>query len=104
MIDAPPKSLGLVVLLVFLTFTAFYAESFVLTHFSHEHDHNGAGDGCALCSEIEQVMMLLEGFGRVIGAIFTAVIITYINKIILKSAVVYGTSPTPVMLKVRLNS
>jgi hypothetical protein len=104
MIHAPPKSLGLVVLLVFLTFTAFYAESFVLTHLSHEHDHNGANGGCALCFEIEMVIMLLEGFGRVIGAVFAVATIAYIKKFTPKPIVFYGITPTQVALKVRLNS
>jgi hypothetical protein len=104
MTRVPSKTLRLIVLLAFLMFTGFYAETFVLTHISHEHDHDGADGGCALCSEIETAVMLLEGFGRVAGVILAAAAIAYIKKFTLKPAVIYDTPLTPVALKIRINS
>jgi hypothetical protein len=90
--------------MVFMVFTAFYAESFIFTHLEHEHDHNGAGGCCSLCSEIELVLMLLEGFERIACIILAAVGIACITRRVPVPAAVYGVVPTPVTLKVRLNS
>jgi hypothetical protein len=100
----PPRKPCLVLLLAFLTFTAFYAESFIFTHLEHEHDHDGADGCCSLCSEIETVIMLLEGFGRIAGLALAAVVIACIKECSPKPAVAYGIPPTPVALKVRINS
>jgi hypothetical protein len=104
MTHALSRKPGLVILLAFLTFTAFYAESFVLTHLEHEHDHDGADGCCSLCSEIETVIMLLEGFGRIVCAVLAAAIIVCIKTFTPKPAAAYGIPPTPVALKVRMNS
>jgi hypothetical protein len=41
MVRAPLKKAGMIVLLAFLAFTAFYAEPFVFTRRAHEHDRHG---------------------------------------------------------------
>ncbi|MDR0639794.1 MAG: hypothetical protein LBG27_12995 [Spirochaetaceae bacterium] len=97
------KKVGMIVLLMFLTFTAFYAEAFVFTNIEHEHDHDGTGGCCSLCSEIEQVLMLLEGFGRMVCAVFAAWGIIYGAKRASGAAAVYRAVPTLLALKVRLN-
>jgi hypothetical protein len=98
------KRSGLVVLFVFLTFTAFYAESFVFTHLEHEHDHDGTGGSCSLCFEIELVLMLLEGFERIACIALIASLAAYGKKLVLPPIPVYAAAITPVTLKVRLNS
>jgi hypothetical protein len=103
MIRAPLKKAGIIILLAFLTFTAFYAESFVFTRLGHEHDHHGADGGCSLCSELEQVLLLFEGLGRIGCAVFAAVCITCGIKRVLGMATVYRAGPTLLALKVRLN-
>jgi hypothetical protein len=104
MIHAPSRKPGLVLLFAFLTFTAFYAESFIFTHLEHEHDHDGADGCCALCSEIEIVIMLLEGFGRIACAVLAAAIVAHIQVLSPKPIAACGIPPTPVTLKVRMNS
>jgi hypothetical protein len=104
MTRAPSGKPGLVLLLAFLTFTAFYAESFVLAHLEHEHDHDGADGCCSLCSELETVIMLLEGFGRIGCAVLAAALVARLKTFSPKPAAACGIPPTPVALKVRMNS
>jgi hypothetical protein len=97
------RKVGTVVLPAFLAFTAFYAESFVFAHFDHEHDHDGADGSCSLCSELERVILLVEGLGRMACAVFAAFGVFLGAKPIAAMAAVYRAVPTLLALKVRLN-
>jgi hypothetical protein len=103
MVRVPLKKAGMIVLLAFLTFTVFYAESFVFTYLDHEHDHDGADGCCSLCSELEQVLLLFEGFGRMACAVFIALSVIYGTKRVSGMAAAYRAVPTLLALKVRLN-
>jgi hypothetical protein len=97
------KKVGTIVLPAFLAFTAFYAESFVIAHLDHEHDHDGADGTCSLCSELERVILLVEGLGRIACAVFAAFGAFHSAKPIAAMAAVYRAGPTLLALKVRLN-
>ena len=45
---------ALAFLLCFLM-VALLSEAFILTHANHQHDHLGAGGGCAVCAQIQSI-------------------------------------------------
>jgi hypothetical protein len=98
------KPLLLIVLTVYLGFTAFFAENFILTHLNHDHDHDGAGGCCSICYEMELAQLLLEGLGSVGIILSVAGLITYAKECIRKPSLMYPMVLTPIALKVRLNT
>jgi hypothetical protein len=98
------KPLFLIILLLYAVFTAFLEASFIFTHLYHAHDHNGAGESCSVCYEIEAAQLLLEGLGRIGMTLFVAGLVAYAKKTIKKPALTAPAVITPVTLKVRLNT
>jgi hypothetical protein len=98
------KPLFLIILLLYVAFTAFFEESFIFTHLYHAHDHNGAGESCSVCYEIEAAQLLFEGLGRIGITLFAAGLVAYVKKNIKKPALTAYAVLTPVTLKVRLNT
>jgi hypothetical protein len=98
------EPLFLIVLLLYAAFTAFFEESFIFTHLCHAHDHNGAGESCSVCYEIERAQLLLEGLGRIGVMLFVAGLVAYAKKPVKKPALTVFAALTPVALKVRLNT
>jgi small-conductance mechanosensitive channel len=100
----PQKHFLLIVLMAYLAFAAFFAESFIFTHLHHEHDHDSAEGTCSVCNEIELAQFLLEGLGHIGVILCVAGFITHAKKYIKKIVLIYLAAITPVALKVRLNS
>jgi hypothetical protein len=98
------KPLLLIVLMVYLVFTAFFAENFICPHLDHDHDRDGAGGCCSVCYEIELAQVLLEGLGRIGIILCAACLITYTKERIKKPALLYLMVLTSIALKVRLNT
>ncbi|MDR0374361.1 MAG: hypothetical protein LBH85_01375 [Treponema sp.] len=98
------KPLFLIILLLYAAFTVFFEESFIFTHLCHAHDHNGVGESCSVCYEIERAQLLLEGLGRIAVALFVAILVAYAKKPVKKLALTAHAALTPVTLKVRLNT
>jgi hypothetical protein len=103
MVNLPQKKLGIIVLTAFLAFTAFFAESFIVTSRNHEHDHDGADGCCSVCYKIELAQLVLEGLGRIGIIALIAGFITYTQSGAKKPAVLFQFALTPIALKVRLN-
>ncbi|MDR2193007.1 MAG: hypothetical protein LBP19_00820 [Treponema sp.] len=98
------KPLFLIILLAYVVFTAFFEESFIFTHLYHRHDHNGVGESCSLCYEIERAQLLLESLGR-IGIMFFAIgLIMCEKKQIKKRSLPDHALMTLIALKVQLNT
>ncbi|MDR2447203.1 MAG: hypothetical protein LBD58_07950 [Treponema sp.] len=100
----PQRKLSLIVLTVYLAFTAFLAESFIFRELNHEHDHNGADGCCSICYEIELAQLLLEGLGRIGVVVLAASVIAYAKKQARKPVLIYRAVITPISLKVKCNS
>jgi hypothetical protein len=98
------KPLLLIVLMVYMAFTAFLAENFIFTHLDHDHDHDGAGGCCSICYEMELAQLLLEGLGRIGIILCVAGLITHAKERIRKPSLIYPMVMTPIALKVRLNT
>jgi hypothetical protein len=90
--------------MAYLTFTAFFAESFIFTHLHHEHDRNGTHGSCSVCNEIERDQLILESLGRIGIAACLAGFIAHAKKQIKKHSLLDHTVMTPIALKVRLNT
>ncbi|MDR0706546.1 MAG: hypothetical protein LBF60_01535 [Treponema sp.] len=100
----PQRKLSLIVLMAYLAFTAFLAESFIFTELDHKHDHNGAGGSCSMCDKIELAQLLLEGLERVGVIVLAAGVIVYAKKQVRKPIGMYRAVITPISLKVKCNS
>jgi hypothetical protein len=98
------KPLLLIVLTLYLGFTAFFAENFIFTHLDHDHDHDGAGGCCSVCHEIERAQLLLEGLGRLGSILCVSGLITYAKERIRKPSLMFPMVRTSIALKVRLNT
>jgi hypothetical protein len=102
MANSLQRKLGLVVFTAYLIFTAFFAEYFIVTQSSHEHDHDDDGS-CSICHEMEIFQALLEGFGRAGIIVLVAGFISYIKEAVKKPEFILN-AVTPIVLKVRINS
>lgn len=91
------------VLTVYLTLTAFFAESFILGNIHHDHDENGAKGSCLVCYQIETAARLVEALGRFGIIAAAAVSIFYVKKSLHKPSLSFCHIPTLISLKIRLN-
>jgi hypothetical protein len=94
----------LIILTLYLIFTAFFAESFIFTHLHHEHNHASRHGACSVCEELELAQAIIEGLGRAGIAVFAACFMIYARSRIKKQPLPYNAVITPVYLKVRLNT
>ena len=84
MIDLPQKKSKFIVLIAYLAFTAFFAESFIFTQLNHEHNHDGIDDCCSVCDEIALAQLLLESLGRIAFIAVAIGVMSYTKKQIKK--------------------
>ena len=93
------KRLVFLVLTAFLTLAAVSAEVFVFT--LHNHDH--AGEYCAVCLEIHIFRQVIEGLARAGAAFIAAVGAARASSPARRALSLRPVSGTPVRLKTRLN-
>lgn len=78
--------------------------AFVLAHANHDHDHDGPFGTCATCARMAAVENLLKRISTAVAAIVIAVGGLFAALFVLKPVFSGMDPPTPVNLKVRLNS
>jgi len=90
--------------LICYLFMLLFSGLFVLTHFSHEHDHNGFEGACSACVQLQTIENILKQLGSSeISAV--SVICGFFCLTLMLSPVVFdGARLTPVELKIRFNN
>jgi hypothetical protein len=99
----PRTSILWVLLTAFLSFTAFYAQSYIAAQLHHEHDHEDADGRCSVCHKIELATLFLEGLGRAAAAAIVLRVFLYAKRAMRKQTPVFCRIPSLIALKVRLN-
>jgi hypothetical protein len=98
------RPIVLIILTLYLVFTAFFAEYFVSTRLHHTHDRAARHGACSVCEELELAQAIIEGLGRIGAAVLAACFAVYAKSQITKRSEPYNAAITPVTLKVRLNT
>lgn len=96
------QSAFVLIFCVCLIAAAFLSTAFIVSHFGHEHEHNGVHDTCAVCIQIKSAENMLKQLGVsasgavvLLAGVFAAVSIRAMSS----DTVVFN----PVTLKIRMN-
>ena len=101
---ADKKRIAALILLICFLIISVFSSAFVLTHADHVHEHNGIGEACSTCLQIQGAENILKYLGTalfgtlfVIGGLYA--IVKTINAI-----AVCAVFSNPITLKIRINT
>jgi len=98
------KRVTALVFLLCFVMLALLSEAFIFFRSNHEHDHFGAGGGCAVCVQIQNAEEQLKQLGAVISGTPAVWLGLFAVALALLSCASIFRYSTPVHLKTRLNN
>jgi len=103
-VNASNRGIIAFAIMVCLITASMFSAAYMMAHAGHDHDHNGAGETCAVCAEIQAAGNLLKQMGAAVcGASFALACLFSIKAAL---CAISSSFPfqTPVDLKTRMNN